>query len=55
MKKNHVRKNRALFLLSKISRKRREEDNKEAFLKESDKVRRIAKRITGSQWIRIKV
>jgi len=55
VKKNHVRKNRALLLLSRKLRKKREEEAREPFQKEGDKVRRIAKRITGSEWIRVKI
>lgn len=55
MKDNHIRKNRALVRLSKYLKKERREANKNETQKQSDKLRRIAKRITGSPWIRVEV
>jgi hypothetical protein len=55
MKKSHVKKNRALLLLSRHLRRKRQEDNKDEFQKQSDKLRRIAKRITHSPWIKIEI
>ena len=55
MKKGHVRKNRALLLLSRHDRRERQEAKKDEVQRLSDRVRRIAKRITGSPWIRIEV
>ena len=55
MKKSHSKKNRALLLLSKYLRKERQEANKDETQKQSDKLRRIAKRITKSPWIRIEL
>lgn len=55
VKKNHVRKNRALLLLTRHMRKERREANKDEVQKQSERVRRVAKRITQSPWIRIDV
>ena len=55
MKKGNVKKNRALLLLSRHFKKERQEANKDEVQKLSDKVRRVAKRQTGSKWIRIEI
>ena len=55
IKKGHIKKNRALLLLSRHLKRKRQEENKDETEKQSDKVRRVAKRITGSPWIRVEV
>lgn len=52
-KKDHIKKNRALLLLARHMRRERQESLKDAIQLQSDKVRRVAKRLTKSPYIRI--
>lgn len=55
MKNDHIKKNRALLLLTRHLRKVKHEAKKDECQKQSDKIRRVAKRMTNSPYIRIEV